>query len=347
MIPAEQETEPVFCQNLGFLMTYRCQVACPHCIIGAGPHRTEEMSEADILAWIEQAARVGRGRIKCICLTGGEPFCDLERLRQVSLFILAHGRVPTVVTNAFWAVSPEVAIATLESLPALRVISISTDAHHLACIPMERVENALHAVMKLNLHYNVAVCTEDESESRHVWLLERLSRLIPRDRIRVTITSPAGRAGSWADNSRFPISGERPRAACAGAHTPVVFPDGRVIACIGPIIDIAGEHPLMLGNLHDQPLEQILEKAEMNPVLHILRVWGPGKLCEILEDQGMGGRLPQRFIKDSLCNLCYTILNDVALCDALRSLAGDTGLMQKIAWGREFYLQETAMSNRI
>jgi len=43
MSPEAQEAETAFCENIGFLMTYRCQVACPHCIIRAGPHRTEEI----------------------------------------------------------------------------------------------------------------------------------------------------------------------------------------------------------------------------------------------------------------------------------------------------------------
>jgi hypothetical protein len=341
MISPSAESEPGFCENLGFVMTYRCQVACPHCILGAGPDRTEEMSEADILTWIEQASRVGGGgRIRTVCLTGGEPFINLDRLRQVSLFALSLGMLPTAVTNAYWAGTPDQALRTLESLPALRVISISTDAHHLPRIPLTRVLNALNAAIHLELAYSVAVCTEDAGGSAHQALLAQLSQMVPRDRIRVTVTSPAGRAASLVQIAPYAMTDERPAAACNSAHTPVVFPDGRVAACIGPVIDIDAEHPLLLGNLRRQTLQQILDDAESNPVLHILRVWGPGRLCEILEARGLGHRLPTSYIRGSLCNLCYTLLQDPVLREALAGLSQDADLLQKTAWAREFYLAE-------
>lgn len=33
---------PFLC-HIGLVITYKCQVACPHCLLEAGPQRTEEM----------------------------------------------------------------------------------------------------------------------------------------------------------------------------------------------------------------------------------------------------------------------------------------------------------------
>jgi MoaA/NifB/PqqE/SkfB family radical SAM enzyme len=70
----ESPFEMPFLRNIGFLMTYRCQVACPHCIIKAGPHRRGKMRLADALKWIEQVAAYRSGYIKALALTGGSLF---------------------------------------------------------------------------------------------------------------------------------------------------------------------------------------------------------------------------------------------------------------------------------
>jgi hypothetical protein len=75
-----------------------------------------------------------------------------------------------------------------------------------------------------------------------------------------------------------------------------------------------------------QPLAEILEAAELNPVLHLLRVWGPGKLLALLTDKGYGARLPKRFVVNGTCHLCYTLMADEVLCAAMRELAADPEL---------------------
>jgi hypothetical protein len=45
-----------FLQNVGLMLTYKCQVSCPHCIVECSPNRTEEMRETDALDWIRQIA---------------------------------------------------------------------------------------------------------------------------------------------------------------------------------------------------------------------------------------------------------------------------------------------------
>jgi MoaA/NifB/PqqE/SkfB family radical SAM enzyme len=47
-----------FLESLGLSVTTRCPVACSHCIVEAGPRRTEEMSAEDVGEWLRQAARL-------------------------------------------------------------------------------------------------------------------------------------------------------------------------------------------------------------------------------------------------------------------------------------------------
>jgi hypothetical protein len=286
-------------------------------------------------------------RIKTACFTGGEPFYDLARLKELCAFAVSCGLIPTVVTNAFWADSEARALATLRSLPGLRVISISTDQHHLRQIPFERVANALKAANELGWMYNVAVCTEDEHDPDYCALLARLEQFIDREKISTVITFPAGRALKTIGSSKYEMTGEVPLAACRAASTPTVFPDGRVYACIGPVIDLPSRHPLFLGSVREKPLARVLDEAEHNLVLHLLRVWGPSKLMTLLADRGLSARLPTQFVKHSICNLCYALFSNPALCAALMKLSDDTELVEETAYARLYYLNESRMAERV
>jgi MoaA/NifB/PqqE/SkfB family radical SAM enzyme len=305
------------------------------------------MKSEDVFAWLDQAASYRNGGIRTACFTGGEPFYDVDRLSQMCLRAVSLGMLPTAVTNAFWAESPLQAVETLKKAPALRVISVSTDVHHLAQIPFDRVENALMAAKELGLNCNVAVCTEDVDDGQYKGLMERLERIVERENISTVVTFPVGRAAGFVNIAKYKMTDQPPIGACPSAHTPVIFPDGRVSACIGPVIDLHTEHPLLLGNLREESLERILDAAEMNAVLHIVRVWGPRRLLEMLEERGFGGRLPRRFVEGSICNLCYSIMSAEGLREGLADLGRDSQLMQKIAYARQYYLSETTMVEAI
>ncbi len=80
-MPADKFVEMPFLTNIGFVMTYRCQVACKHCIIEAGPDRKEEMLLRHAFDWIKQIASFRNGHIKGLSLTGGEPFFNIRQIR--------------------------------------------------------------------------------------------------------------------------------------------------------------------------------------------------------------------------------------------------------------------------
>jgi MoaA/NifB/PqqE/SkfB family radical SAM enzyme len=305
------------------------------------------MEDVDFFRWAGQAAAYRNGQISTVCFTGGEPFYDIGKLRRMSRFAASLGMVSTVVTNGFWAESSGVAREVLEGLPDIRAVSVSTDEHHLMHIPFARVENALRAARDAGLVYHAAVCTESESDPGYLRLRAELERVIERDRISTVITFPAGRALAKMDSWAYEMADLPPVGACPSASTPAIFPDGRIYACMGPVIDLHGDHLLLLGNLKERPLAKILDEAEQNLVLHIIRVWGPGKLLAFLQERGYGDRLPRRYVKDSICNLCYALMSDPGLCRAMDELARDAGLREKTAYARGFYLRETEMIERL
>ena len=333
-----------FLSNIGLMLTYRCTIACPHCIVEAGPHRKEEMNLEHSLAWIEQASTYRDGHIKGLALTGGEPFHNLDNLIQISAYGQTLGFIVSVVTNAFWASTKDVALRVLSRLPAIQMISISTDVYHQKSIPFDYIKNAMEAARQLGRLYSIAVCTDNEEDQQYQKIIEDLNVIGEADRIRVSIIFPAGRAQKRARNFDYHITPEPTIGACSVASSPVVFPDGRVSACIGPLLTLPPVHPMSLGDLHHEALSEVLDRSELNPILHTIRVWGPYKLVSLLRQHGLDALLPKEYIRNCPCDVCYKLLSDERIVGELKSIMQDEQIRQTIAYARLYYLNETTMT---
>ncbi len=333
-----------FLSNIGLMLTFKCTVACPHCIVEAGPRRTEEMNLDHSLRWLEEARLYRDGYIRGLALTGGEPFYNLERLVQLAERGGKLGFMLSVVTNGFWATSPEVALKTLSRLPAIRMVCLSTDVYHQRAIPFANVKNAIEAARTLGLIYSVAVCTDNKADPAYQKILTDLAAIGAADNVRTATTFPVGRAQKTLRHATYHTSSEPTEAACFTASSPIIFPDGKVIACIGPLLTLPPEHPMYLGNVYQEPLPDILNRAEVNPLLHLIRVWGPHKMVSLLREYGFGDLLPLSYISQCICDVCYELLSDQRIVSALTGILQDQEIQQTIAYARVFYLNETTMA---
>ncbi len=332
-----------FLSTISLMLTYKCTIACPHCIVGAGPNRKEEMSLRHALDWIDEAASYRKGMIKGIALTGGEPFYNISNLVEISSHAKQSGFVVSVVTNAFWAVTEEQAIETLQRVPALQMISISTDIYHQQFITLENIRNAVQAARQLGRHYNIAICTDSDEDERYKAILDTLKTFIEPEKIRIAITFPAGRAQKHQHTFNHQTSPEPTVSACSMTSAPVVFPDGKVMACIGPLLTLPESCPMCLGNLQKQTLAEILDQAELNPVLHIIRVWGPHKLVSLLREYEHGDLLPKEYICNSHCDICYKLLSNDRIIALLSDILEEKENLYILAYARMHYLKEPDM----
>lgn len=344
-MPAEADSIP-FLSDIGLMMTYRCQVMCPHCVVQAGPHRKECVRVEDASAWISQLAAYREGWVRVLALTGGEPFYDLGLLRKVAECARGAGLVVTAVTNAFWASSFERAVQVLEELEAISNIAFSTDVYHQVSIPLDNVKNGVAAATRCRKPYVISVCTENRRDEGYLEIMQKLHELTDDDHLRTAIALPAGRAMHELGTSKYDWSDAPPRSACTSS-SPIIFPDGRVVACIGPVIALDSPHPLLLGNLRRESMAEILDRAEANPILHMIRVWGPHKLVSLVRDSHLASLLPQRYISSTICEACYHLMATPQLVGFLEELARDQGQQVTTAYGRAYYLEEPQMMERL
>ena len=335
--------DPPFLRNVGLFLTYHCQAACAHCIVRAGPDRHEEMSLNDARDWIRQIASYRNHYVYVLSLTGGEPFSNRKLLRDVMEAAVESKFFVSLVTNAFWATTRHKAKQLLESLPTISFISISTDSYHQEYVPFDRVKNAIWAARDCGIPYYISVVTEDESAPEYKRLTSELVQITAPGSIRTGITFPLGRAAEVSAQLRYRNTDQAPKEACQAASSPCIFPDARVYGCIGPLIDLRHDHPLLLGNLRESSVSEIFDRAETSVGLHALRLWGPRRLISMLREAGLGDHVPKTYIEGSVCNACYQLLSDSVVRTWLRDLQNDADFRQKVAYGRLYYLNETGM----
>ncbi|RQW88006.1 MAG: radical SAM protein [Geobacter sp.] len=330
-----------FLENIGMMITYQCQVACPHCIVEAGPDRSEKMDSAEAKDWLRQAAAYNSGKIKGVSLTGGEPFYDVESFKNIMEFGNSAGLFMTAVTNAHWATSLQDAIEVLRSVPSLKMLGISTDVYHQQFINFERVAHAIRAAEILHIPIQISVCTDSKMDPGYQDIIRKLQQIAHKDTIDTVITYSVGRAASMLQPEHLRVL-EPPVSACTASGSPIIFPDGRVIACIGPLINLAFDHHLVLGNLRDASLDDILNRAQLNPILHTIRIWGPHRLLQLLERKA-GTVLLNQFLENNVCDICHRIFANQKIQHLIESLAVDREFIQMIAYARAFYLKENEM----
>ena len=128
------------------------------------------------------------------------------------------------------------------------------------------------------------------------------------------------------------------------ASSPVIFPNGDVIACIGPPITLPKYNPLYLGNLQKENIGEIFERAESNYVLHSIRTFGPKVLVELLNQYKYEELLPKEYIENAICDVCFKLLSKKAICDVISDLIEKDEMFRlKTAYGRQHYLDEPEM----
>ena len=339
---SENLPEMPYLRNIGLIVTYKCQVACPHCIIEAGPDRKEETRLDDAFNWINQIADYRNGYIKVLSLTGGEPFYDIEKLKALSSFGEQKGLIVSAVTNAFWASTPQKATKILKELPFIKMLAISADVYHQKNIPFQRVKNAIRAAKKLDVPFQIGVCTENQDDNEYKTMIKKLQQITQPDKIKTAIVFPVGRALNIT-NPKYVTSDEPPISACSAGSAPIIFPNGNILGCIGPVIDIKFAHPLLLGNLNNTSLEEILDLSEINTIYHAIRIWGPRKIISMIKEAGLGKNLPTKYIKNSICYACYSLMANTEIENFLESLANEPEFRRKVAYARLYYLRENRM----
>jgi pyruvate-formate lyase-activating enzyme len=316
---------PAAPEEIGILLTYACTARCDMCCFECRPGRPEKLSLPDGLTFVRQAAEVLS--IHTVVYSGGEPFLLPDLLQALVREAARLGLRVKAVTNAYWAVTADVARRRLEPLAraGLGVLEITCDTFHQAYVPLENVRTAARAANEAGLEVHLATVVTRRS-ARMEDVLAEMGPGVRIDRRAELPCLPVGRAAARVPREDFDLKDGLPPGHCDLLRIPAIDPTGTAYACCG----VAGFlPPLALGRPAERPLSELLAAAEDDPLILALSLGGPERLARLLASSG-GKFLPDGAAFVHPCHLCHSVLADPAMAGLLHELLEPRRLLMMI-----------------
>lgn len=325
--------------TMALMLGYRCNIECRSCLWGDAHSNGPTIAVEEACGWIDQA-REAAG-VQLAGFSGGESFLYLREMTALMRYCWETHRLPSAIsTNCYWALNEARAEDLLRPLAALGLqqLLLSVDEFHQEHIPLARVGHALRAGRRLGIECTLQSIVTRSSRKLKDYLAEL--NVEPGNGVRATevFCTRIGWAATRIPADEFPAREAALSSYCSMLGPLIIRPDGAVHLCCGPAFAIPA---LTMGNLRREPLRDILERAEWDPVCNALALGnGPARLADCLRAAGLEGLVGNGY--SSSCEACHKILStrgvDVILREQLEPQRAELFLKRTIL------SQETAAS---
>jgi hypothetical protein len=300
--------------QLGLLLTFRCNAECAHCLVDAGPRRSEVMEEPDVYSYIDQASAIPYGT-SALCLSGGEVFLYYSLVERIISYAAPKFKSISVVTNAFWAKSEAAASRKLEPLKqaGLDTLVVSASPFHSPYVNPVRAGFAIAAADRLGMRTFVK-CTGPSDGPTPDELVRALGPGAKPAPVQHMSLLPGGRA-LGLPASAFAEQPGIPEGRCPGAVL-TISPNGDAYFCCTPGAFI---NALKLGNAKTSTIQDLVQEYYMRGIFAFLRRHGPAALVPDLKEAGLGGKLRTGYV--DVCHLCTSLLSDLQIAKVADDVA--------------------------
>ena len=272
-------------RTLSVMLTYQCNAECANCGTLSHPRAKGTLDREVLMSAIAAAGTLDFGNV---VFTGGEatlrPVLLLEGLQAGR----AHGLSTRLVTNAYWARTPERATTAVARLvdAGLQEINFSTGEEHIRFVELDRVGRAAAAALRAGLTTCIMVelRTGRQFDADDVRSLPDLREAeAETGRRAMVIESPwmpldPFEPGMNADTRVTDQANVAARNGCDSVlQTYTLMPDGNIKACCGIGARLIPE--LTVGDLaEDDFLPSSIAAAERDFLKYWLRFEGPEKI---------------------------------------------------------------------
>lgn len=302
-----QKSPSAYAPMLGLQLSLICTASCRSCAYSCEPRGGPVMSEIEARKIIDGAEGLNLKPI--IAFTGGEPFLHYDLLKAVGGYAKDRlGYKLNVSTNGFWAKTPGKARRIMEEMAGLGLIALlfSVDDFHREYIDLKRVENGVRAAVDAGIACHLQ-CIETRSTRNIDWYRRHMD--LPSDSDLVKWSGnpcdPVGRAARSVPPEELTLDWRKQPDCCSMLLALIVGVDGRVHNCCGT----ANREIPSLGNAYENPLPEIVNQANADPVLNALAAWGgPYLLAHVLAENGLP-EYGENFYT-SACHACHAIFSD-------------------------------------
>lgn len=260
-----------------------------------------ELAQAkDILGQLSAANITG------ISFTAGEPLIYLDDIAELIALCKEYGIYSRVVTNSFWAKTPDLAdkVTLILKENGMSQMRLSYSRWHQKNISQQNVLNAAQSCVKNRLAYFVSFVTDfsEEDVVFEQYLREHKLIFFPEPVIF------AGRAQSF---KRVSIRTDYQENCCA--MNPYLAPNLDMYACCDAGSHFNRTNFFHLGNLRENSIQELFEKSETNSLYNHIRNMG---ISGIASFAGYSARDIIRYRK---CELCEKLFNNPESLAMLRN----------------------------
>lgn len=294
-------------QMLGLQLSYLCNATCRACAFDCSPQHSLAMSLRNAKKVLGCAHDMHL--IPVVGLTGGEPFFQLNFLKELMRFVKNDLNFKiSISTNCFWARTEKRANTILNELADLGLIAllISVDDFHQEFVPVEYIKNAVNAAVDLNINC-ILQSMETRTSRKATDFIHELDLPLDGNLIQsVPIAcEPVGRAVLEVPEDEFVYSWQNKAGSCSMLHMFITDPLGKVFPCCGT----AAQGLPGLGNAFEESIVDIVHHANADPLYNALAAWGgPFLLFKILAENGIGQYAANHYV--SACHACHSLFKD-------------------------------------
>ena len=274
-------------EGVHFLLTYKCDMECDHCFVWGSPKSKGAFTLRQVRNILKEAKKLRT--VTRIAFEGGEPFLYYPIMVKAAKEAANLGFSVEVLSNCYWASSPEDAVEWLLPFAELKglKLSLSSDLYHGEEWEIGAVRNAVEAANTLKMKTGVIAVKYPSAETQNPHTIEGaevgLWELMYRGRAASELVKEAGKK-PWREFTKCPYED------LANPTRVHIDPLGHVHICQG----------ISIGNAWQKPLSEIIE--EFNPFEHpILKPLINGGPAELVEKLGL---LHEENYADA-CHLCY------------------------------------------
>jgi hypothetical protein len=278
--------------------------------MNSSPSRENQLTYDQIASTLGQLFALHR--IYVVVFAGGEPTLLGDDLYKAIRFCKDHGVLSRIVTNSYWATSPEAALEKCRELRAagLDELNLSMDDYHEPYIALEKVKNAYRAALQVDFSAVVIANACGPQSVMSPEFLERefgmedgtmerrfdvdgrsTSREKKDDQGRVILMSNGnvqrlGRGAEFiADDECSPDMLDQHVDEIGGCPHAVralaLSPGNHLVSCCG--FELHGNPILDFGDMATNTLESLVDKADDDLIVNMIAMVGPPKLKQLLE----------------------------------------------------------------
>ncbi|MDD5758789.1 MAG: radical SAM protein [Desulfobulbaceae bacterium] len=289
-------------RKIAFGYSTRCNVKCEHCVAADAAHDHAKMELAQAKALIVEMAEA---QVRGISFTAGEPLLYIDDICQLVDLCRAHGIYTRVVSNSFWAKTPEQAESCTKKLKehGLSQLRLSYSRWHQKNIARQNVLNAAQSCQKIGLDYFISFVTDfsEQDDAVERYLRDHNLKFFPEPVIY------AGRAETIVHQ---PLRTDYQANCCP--MNPYLAPSLDMYACCDAGSHFTRTNFFRLGNAKESGIEALFKKSETNPLYNHIRTIG---MTDIASFIGFSAR---EIIGYRKCELCEIMFNSPAMLKKLQ-----------------------------